>query len=272
MITETIEITPLDESNNKISIKPCSDNTTTTNICHRPKLKRNSSLKTPGKLSRRCGVCRPCLVGDCRVCVYCLDMKKYGGKGVKKQKCLYRPQCQQFVLRNRSKNRLPNTESSFSRRAASISPQSITNTASRSSRSSSRSVSKSLNFTPEVLEQSRRKESHDGGTETRKISAARQHLRDVESDSDSVRRRKQSSQPRCQQRRNGRSPFQLRVKDEDIDLKERLRRRAEGEWDRVRWNTAKEKQRKRSISVKKTQTSNKDWPTKEELLFGFCVE
>jgi len=267
MITKTIEITPLDESKNKMTAKP-----TTINISPRPKIKRNSSLKTSGKLSRRCGVCRPCLVGDCTVCVYCLDMKKYGGKGVKKQKCMYRPQCQQFVLRNRSKSRLPNTESSLSRRAASISPQSITNTSSRSSRSSSRSVSKSLNFTPEVLEQFRRKESHNDGTETLRISAARQHLRDVESDSDTVRGRKQSSQPRCEPSRNGRSPFQLRVKDEDIDLKERLRRRAEGEWDRVRWNTAKEKQRKRTIAVRKAQTSNKDWPTKEELLFGFCVE
>ena len=43
--------------------------------------------------SKRCGQCYACDKPDCRSCLFCRDMKKYGGKGVKKQSCLHRPPC-----------------------------------------------------------------------------------------------------------------------------------------------------------------------------------
>ena len=41
----------------------------------------------------RCMSCSCCLTPDCRKCKFCLDMKKYGGPGVKKQSCELRPKC-----------------------------------------------------------------------------------------------------------------------------------------------------------------------------------
>ena len=47
-----------------------------------------------GSRKARCMNCPACTQPDCRVCKYCLDMKKYGGPGVKKQSCELRPKCQ----------------------------------------------------------------------------------------------------------------------------------------------------------------------------------
>ena len=41
----------------------------------------------------RCGMCEACQSPDCRRCLFCKDMKKYGGAGVKKQSCIERPDC-----------------------------------------------------------------------------------------------------------------------------------------------------------------------------------
>ena len=41
----------------------------------------------------RCGACEACQRPDCRRCLFCKDMKKYGGAGVKKQSCIQRPDC-----------------------------------------------------------------------------------------------------------------------------------------------------------------------------------
>jgi hypothetical protein len=38
----------------------------------------------------RCGECAACLRQDCGSCVHCLDMKKFGGRGIKKQACAHR--------------------------------------------------------------------------------------------------------------------------------------------------------------------------------------
>ena len=43
----------------------------------------------------RCKKCEACLTPDCRSCKCCLDMKKYGGPGIKKQPCQLRPKCQE---------------------------------------------------------------------------------------------------------------------------------------------------------------------------------
>ena len=38
-------------------------------------------------------MCEACQRPDCRKCLFCVDMKKYGGAGVKKQSCIERPDC-----------------------------------------------------------------------------------------------------------------------------------------------------------------------------------
>ncbi|KAH9363801.1 hypothetical protein HPB48_005058 [Haemaphysalis longicornis] len=44
--------------------------------------------------SDRCGLCEACLASECKVCIFCRNMKKYGGTGTKKQCCIRR-RCQQ---------------------------------------------------------------------------------------------------------------------------------------------------------------------------------
>ena len=62
--------------------------------------------------------------------------------------------------------------------------------------------------------------------------------------------------------RRSASPVRLRTKD--ADLKERLRRRAEGEWDKA-------KKASNEMSKKYKAQDSRNWPSKEELLFGFNV-
>ena len=50
-------------------------------------------LGSGGSRKARCMSCPACLQPDCRACKYCIDMKKYGGPGVKKQSCEHRPKC-----------------------------------------------------------------------------------------------------------------------------------------------------------------------------------
>ena len=50
----------------------------------------------------RCGTCEACLTPDCRSCKYCLDMKKYGGPGIKRQPCKLRPKCHERGQKERS--------------------------------------------------------------------------------------------------------------------------------------------------------------------------
>ena len=40
--------------------------------------------------SKRCNQCSACLREDCGKCKFCKDKPKFGGKGVKKQKCVKR--------------------------------------------------------------------------------------------------------------------------------------------------------------------------------------
>ena len=39
---------------------------------------------------KRCGVCEGCIAKDCAKCRFCLDMKKFGGRGTMKQCCSQR--------------------------------------------------------------------------------------------------------------------------------------------------------------------------------------
>ena len=56
------------------------------------RLKRILAKKKLRK-SKRCFECDSCKKPDCRKCLMCKDMKKYGGKGLKKQSCMTRPPC-----------------------------------------------------------------------------------------------------------------------------------------------------------------------------------
>jgi hypothetical protein len=40
-----------------------------------------------GALKYRCGKCKLCLRGECGECANCLDKRKFGGRGLKKQGC-----------------------------------------------------------------------------------------------------------------------------------------------------------------------------------------
>lgn len=55
-----------------------------------PAVRQNPTPPTR-KLSKRakpCGKCPPCLAENCQKCAHCLDMRKYGGPGKMKQKCM----------------------------------------------------------------------------------------------------------------------------------------------------------------------------------------
>jgi len=67
------------------------------NMKHNNSKKRLMSAPKLRK-SKRCFECETCKIPDCRKCLFCKDMKKYGGKGVKKQSCMMRPKC--LVLLN----------------------------------------------------------------------------------------------------------------------------------------------------------------------------
>ncbi|XP_037272953.2 DNA (cytosine-5)-methyltransferase PliMCI-like [Rhipicephalus microplus] len=60
-----------------------------------------AASSTPKRLvparKNRCGLCEACLASECKVCVFCLNMKKYGGPGTFKQ-CCVRRRCQQRHL------------------------------------------------------------------------------------------------------------------------------------------------------------------------------
>jgi len=59
-------------------------------------LKVYKGLKMKPKRTRRCFKCEACVKPDCRKCVNCKDMKKYGGKGTKKQSCIERTKCLEY--------------------------------------------------------------------------------------------------------------------------------------------------------------------------------
>lgn len=68
---------------------------------------RRIPFKRPKRINR-CFKCENCKMTDCRKCSHCKDMKKYGGRGTKKQSCMERKKCiqySQFEFKN--KNRQP---------------------------------------------------------------------------------------------------------------------------------------------------------------------
>lgn len=49
---------------------------------------KKMSVSGTGKRRPRCGTCEGCTAQNCQVCVFCKDMKKYGGIGKLKQCCM----------------------------------------------------------------------------------------------------------------------------------------------------------------------------------------
>lgn len=56
---------------------------------------KRGPFKRPKRLNR-CFKCENCMMSDCRKCLHCKDMKKYGGRGTKKQSCMERRKCIQY--------------------------------------------------------------------------------------------------------------------------------------------------------------------------------
>jgi len=83
----------------KYYCKECRSEDPSLKVVYKPEKKKvvpESSVKKPKRSSRMCGKCKACCtIEDCGVCVFCKDMKKFGGPGKRRQKCLRR-QCEVF--------------------------------------------------------------------------------------------------------------------------------------------------------------------------------
>ena len=116
--SETNLSTPKRKLREKYSTNRSSSDTTTS-LSSVPTI---SSKISGGSRKARCMSCPACVQPDCRVCKYCVDMKKYGGPGVKKQSCELRPKCQSKVKkskRERSKRKSNNDWSGLKKRSSS---------------------------------------------------------------------------------------------------------------------------------------------------------
>ena len=72
-----------------------------------PSTNGSATKSGAGKMRRvRCKECDGCLSTDCRKCIYCQDMIKYGGRGVMKQSCIKR-KCQNPRFSVHTKSSLP---------------------------------------------------------------------------------------------------------------------------------------------------------------------
>ena len=83
----------------KYYCKQCRSEDPSLKVIYKPEKKKvvqENIAKKPKRSSRMCGKCQACCtIEDCGVCVFCKDMKKFGGPGKRRQKCLRR-QCEVF--------------------------------------------------------------------------------------------------------------------------------------------------------------------------------
>ena len=75
--------TPLSSPLNDKERKRASPAKTGSNVKNDKRL----SYKNHRRRRVRCKTCEACIGGDCKNCVYCKDMTKYGGPGKMKQTC-----------------------------------------------------------------------------------------------------------------------------------------------------------------------------------------
>ena len=73
------------------------------------------SFKSAVMKVRSCGNCVTCLAPDCGVCRYCLDMRKFGGKGTLRQRCKLR-RCNNKIVPNDWTNNSPRKKKSSRRK------------------------------------------------------------------------------------------------------------------------------------------------------------
>jgi len=258
-ILETVEITPM-EGDGRGPGRPRKSN-------------QNTAKKSTTKPPRRCGSCQNCLTEDCRKCVYCVDMKKYGGPGTKKQRCLERPSCLGLGGDVEKNPRCSDCGTSFNRDSdlkrhnAYHGHMGYVGVAASSTRVSSpvsrtaSPVAKAPRVSSPNL--SKTNGAKQGATSRRAspMSAARRHLRQVECGEEEGLVRKVS-------------PLRIR-RSRDEELKEPARRRGEGGWrsgmapSKLTVKYKDKRERKTMVSARKVPPTTKNWPTKEELLFGF---
>ena len=256
IVDQTIEITPIREARGRKVGNSGTPSLLSNGL-------KSTAKKSTTKPPRRCGNCKACTAPDCRKCVYCLDMKKYGGPGTKKQRCMKRPTC--FGLQ--SDDRISSLPASVRAPRVTSPSSKVTNervvatSANKPRNNSSPTLSSTVTSKKRSQGSQKLSQSTTLLQSRSPISAARKHLREVEND----------AEPRLQTRSS--SP---RVRD---DLKERLRKRREGEWDRaakigsaankLTTKYKKEAERRRTVSARKVAPPSRTWPSKEELLFGF---
>ena len=85
--------TPLSSPLNDKERKRASPAKTGSNVKNDKRL----SYKNHRRRRVRCKTCEACIGGDCKNCVYCKDMTKYGGPGKMKQTCEKVISCNNFV-------------------------------------------------------------------------------------------------------------------------------------------------------------------------------
>ena len=83
MVSTTANSTPTSSSLNDKERKRTSPAKTGSNVKNDKRL----SYKNHRRRRVRCKTCEACIGGDCKNCVYCKDMTKYGGPGKMKQTC-----------------------------------------------------------------------------------------------------------------------------------------------------------------------------------------
>ena len=59
-----------------------------------PKPSKKRRLQRRAASSSQCGTCDACMIEDCGLCVYCKDMKRFGGLSKLKRRCKHRPKCE----------------------------------------------------------------------------------------------------------------------------------------------------------------------------------
>lgn len=57
---------------------------------------KSSKNKTNNLKSKRCNNCESCIKKDCGNCFECLDKRKFGGRGLRKKRCIMRGKCIKF--------------------------------------------------------------------------------------------------------------------------------------------------------------------------------
>jgi len=138
--------------------------------------------KRPKRLNR-CTKCAACIKPDCRKCIFCKDMKKYGGKGTKKQSCIERPKClrtQHFEYKSKRGNTTTTTEEKKRDDPNPISRESFDNSdLQRSDRRSSRRRAKDQDSESDEIAEKRKKVNKEIDSESEELAEKRRKVKEL---------------------------------------------------------------------------------------------